>query len=66
MTNTSYVKWPTSDEIDTAVGTEMFGCFTDSHEHSFMPSVNAMVGKEPNYQGSTKLPEGFTLPDVAE
>jgi enoyl-CoA hydratase/carnithine racemase len=50
------------DDLDMAFGTEMFGCFTDSHEHSFMPSVNDIVGKKPEYKGNTKLPEGFQLP----
>lgn len=50
------------DDLDMAFGTEMFGCFTDSHEHSFMPSVNEIVGKTPDYRGNTKLPEGFELP----
>jgi enoyl-CoA hydratase/carnithine racemase len=50
------------DDLDMTFGTEMFGCFADSHEHSFMPSVNEMLGLRPNYKGNTKLPEGFTLP----
>ncbi|MCV2395116.1 enoyl-CoA hydratase/isomerase family protein [Actinotalea sp. M2MS4P-6] len=51
------------DDLDMAFGTEMLGCFSDSHEHSFMPSVNEMVGKQPNYQGNTKLPVDFQWPE---
>lgn len=50
------------DDLDMTFGTEMFGCFTDSHEHSFMPSMNEYLGLKPEYRGNTKLPEGFKVP----
>lgn len=50
------------DDLDMTFGTEMFGCFTDSHEHSFMPSMNEHLGITPNYKGNTTLPADFQLP----
>jgi enoyl-CoA hydratase/carnithine racemase len=48
------------DDLDMAFGTEMFGMFTDDQAHSFMPSMNDLLGLRPNYQGNTDLPEGET------
>ncbi|MBT8224622.1 MAG: enoyl-CoA hydratase/isomerase family protein [Dactylosporangium sp.] len=52
-----------TDDLDMTFGTEMFGCFTDSHEHSFMPSMNEYLNLHPRYRGNTKPPEGLRLPD---
>ncbi len=45
------------DDLDMTFGTEMFGCFCDSHSHSEMMSVNKLLGLNPKYRGNLALPE---------
>lgn len=56
------------DDLDMAFGTEMFGCFCDSHEHSFMRSMNEHlnIDVQPPYKGNLKLPEGFDMEKARE
>ena len=44
------------DDLDMTFGTEMFGCFCDSHQHSEMMSINKLLGLNPNYRGNLALP----------
>jgi enoyl-CoA hydratase/carnithine racemase len=44
------------DDLDMTFGTEMFGCFCDSHAHSEMTSINKMLGLNPKYRGNVGLP----------
>ncbi len=45
------------DDLDMTFGTEMFGCFCDSHQHSEMMSINKLLGLNPKYRGNLALPE---------
>lgn len=45
------------DDLDMTFGTEMFGCFCDSHSHSEMMSINKLLGLNPKYRGNLALPE---------
>lgn len=44
------------DDLDMTFGTEMFGCFCDSHSHSEMMSINRLLGVNPKYRGNVGLP----------
>ena len=50
----------------TIVGTECFGMYCDSHEHSNMQSMNDYIGIKPNYKGAIDLPENVDRAAVAK
>ena len=54
------------DDLDMTFGTECFGMYCDSHEHSNMQSMNDYIGIKPNYKGAIDLPENVDRAAVAK
>lgn len=54
------------DDLDMTFGTECFGMFCDSHEHSNMQSMNDHLGLKPKYLGNIAMPEGVDPEAVAK
>lgn len=54
------------DDLDLAFGTECFGMFCDSHEHSNMISMNEYLGITPDYKGNVLMPKDVDPEAIAQ